>query len=348
MPAPRPCLAAALALPSILISAAAAQSSPARLQEPAAPPPVITIDAPDQTLTFPADRNAALVYLRHIELIDDDFKNAAATALADADAPIPDALAQRLADFTDSADAIERASRLDTCDFAIERELGPYALLPHLGRLRALARVLAADARRLEETAQPEPAARRIATIVRMSEHLAHDRVVISSLVGLACQRLALAEIERALDRGRLDDPARAILREALREIDPANPVGLREALAGDAEWLLDYIDAQLDAGHTDSVNAVLRDLGLDDVQGLDDAQLRRYLDDARRFNHRAVDAWNDPDASAKLAALEQLVAAGAFGPVAKGASASIARVHANATDTADALRRVLDRLEAP
>lgn len=88
-------------------------------------------------------------------------------------------------------DRIIEASRAETCDFHIDWSQGLNTLLPHLADLRAIARVIKADARRALAAGDLDAAAKRVAAIFRLSSHIVQNgRSVIELLVADAIAEL--------------------------------------------------------------------------------------------------------------------------------------------------------------
>mgnify|MGYP000116380519 CR=1 FL=1 len=128
-------------------------------------------------------------------------ENAAQTYLSVYDAlgkPLLDAVANG-----DAADAmlkqhaadiekIVEASRSPSCDFGVDYSAGLETMLPHLGKLRPLARVLKADATRLLAAGDTDAAAKRVAALLRMAMQIAKPgRTMIELLVANAIALLA-------------------------------------------------------------------------------------------------------------------------------------------------------------
>jgi len=309
-------------------------------------------------LAMPADRNAALMYLRHFVLLSDETRGAARaylTGLDDGAVPeaMPEDTAEILSDAADVIDAIERATRLPVCDFGVETELGPHAMMPHLGQMRDLARVLAADAHRLALADQPERAADRLAALHRLAEHLGGDRVAISSLVGMAIHALAAGETTRLLDHGLLTKDARARLITTLDAIDLRDPAGVRAAVAGEGAWVLDSIERLAERRDPERLNRVLSallggdgDAAARDLIDARPAAVLRAVEQAREHNRAVLEHWDAPDAQAKLEALDAMVASNAYGPIAKHFGLSAPRIRASTDKIVDQLTTLRARLD--
>ncbi|MEM7756251.1 MAG: hypothetical protein AAF297_11510 [Planctomycetota bacterium] len=311
-------------------------------------------------IRLPQSRNAALMYLRYIEVLADETRDEARSYLSSlgddaAPASFDERLAKYLTDARDVLDGFERASQLPNCDFGVELELGHHALLTHLGGLRAVARVLAADAYRLALDEQPVRAANRVATLHRLAEHLASDRVAISALVGVALHALAADTTTRLLDHDLLTPEAKAVLTEAIDEVDPSNPSGVRGAIVGESVWVLDVLERSARSNDTkviaDMVELIDSTGANDSIRELRDARpsaVLKAIEQAREYQSLIIEHWDDPDAVAKLEGLQAMVASNAFGPIAKNFSIAAPRVRASTDRIGAQLETLRARLEQP
>lgn len=75
------------------------------------------------------------------------------------------------------------ATRSEECDFGVDYSAGLETMLPHLGHMRGLARVLEADAARLLAKGDSDEAAKRVAAIMRLSTHVAAKGQTIMELL---------------------------------------------------------------------------------------------------------------------------------------------------------------------
>lgn len=296
--------------------------------------------------------NAALLYNRYFSLLaDTDLPDLARSFdFNDPDAR-PDAkLAALLDDNSVVIAGIVRASETATCDWGIERDQGPAALLNHLGPTRAAVRVLAADARHQLAQGNHDAAVERHATILRIADHLTQDRVLISSLVSMAIANLAAAEAE-AIGAKLPAAPRKALFAEFQQRAFAEDPFGVRDALKGERELFLDWVAESVDT--TDDGRAFIKlaeDAGvgagsLRRVATMSATQLQADLEKAGTL-YDAIDAvWTDPDARTKLAALNKLVASGAYGQAATVFAPNVTRIHDNDQQSRETLREAAELL---
>jgi hypothetical protein len=237
------------------------------------------------------------------------------------------------------------ATRLSKCDFEIAWEKGVMVLLPHLGKLRADARLLRVDARRLEIAGDSEGAAERLAALIRMSKHAAGDDILISSLVGVAICNLAIEETDAALAAGKLTPAGAHAILAALDTLDHTDPFHMKGALRGEQRWSLQWVKANFhgadagkqlvatgvltmdEGGVSHEVSDAARAIGL-----MNEAQLDAAVDLASPYYDKAIAAWDAPDAPAQLEALAQRVTNGEFGPIGRIFTPAISKCRESAT----------------
>jgi hypothetical protein len=173
----------------------------------------------------PAGQNAALRYWMAFAQMQELPAGAAersaeiATALANVEAgsatwneallgPVLDANYQAL-------DTLMRASRLPSCDWGFEFELGPTAPVAYLAKARALARLNTLAGIRLAARGSRNDAVARWLAGMRVARHVAEGGTLVSTLTGWSIFRSALQAAERTA--GTLDAGQRRLLADAIR-----------------------------------------------------------------------------------------------------------------------------------
>ena len=166
--------------------------------------------------------NAAPLYLQAFREVD------AESARNDESSPLQDpagadirsqAVTDLLARHRDTLDLLRRAADRDTCRFTRDWTRPSIDMvLPELQSLRNAARLLAVAARREAADGDAAAALRDVVRIGRMGRHAEAEPILISSLVGIATDRMALATLAdvlpqlRKADLPALDSPAVADL----------------------------------------------------------------------------------------------------------------------------------------
>ncbi len=233
--------------------------------------------------------------------------------------------AKELENAQDTIKGYLKASRIPFANWAVEYDEGVMALLPHLAKLRHTARILTADARRLMELGEVEQAAERIAALYRMGEQTASDRVLISTLVGIAISSLANLQVEEIIATEELTEEAREIMLEAIEAIDLDNPAGVRDAVLGERDLFIGNL-RQRYTGPTagaDFVREMFPMMGVSPdayeeikarIAQFDEAALQADLDKANRYYEDILSIWDLADAGDRIEQMSGLIENGHYG----------------------------------
>jgi len=192
------------------LAAIGAKGEPTSLVE-AAPPPV------------PDAQNAAVI-----------FEKAFATMAAN-ELPSQNAEAMRLA---------REAMKRPRCRFDLDYAARPAMLMPHLARLRHLARLFSSEALLNAHNGLPDKAAESVGSIFGLARALDEEPFVISSLVGIAINGIGLGALERIEREAPLSDPARREVLKHLAQLDARSPV--TKGLVGERGASHGYMQALL------------------------------------------------------------------------------------------------------
>ncbi|MHC4993336.1 MAG: hypothetical protein ACYTGC_20410, partial [Planctomycetota bacterium] len=205
------------------------------------------------------NRNAATWYARAFEAkqisneqlrtIDDWLQNPAG-------APSP-AVRQILADAAATMSFARRGARQRYSDHALAYEKGFELTLPHLSQSRAVAKLMSADAMVKLHDGDVTGAADRVASLVRMGEHVGHDRIVISSLVAQSVWNIGDETLQTMLDRGLLEADEAAIVLEAATDLPEQDPFNYVEAVYMEQELAILTLDRHIREDEGGIVSAV-------------------------------------------------------------------------------------------
>lgn len=202
-------------------------------------------------------------------------------------------------------DLFMQASRVDRCDWGLDRSEGFALLLPHLGSMRAISRAAALSAVRGFADGRTDVAIASLEAISRSTRHLTADPVLVESLVGGALLGVSSAAIESAIDAGAIDAAAAARLREAL----PSNVVeamGPDRAFRNEGELFAEEI-ARIRTGDetiADEMLEIETDGGLASLREIDQESFEAAMTKIQAFGDRAIAAMEDPDRASRSAAL--------------------------------------------
>jgi hypothetical protein len=157
-------------------------------------------------------QNAAPLYQQAFAILDADpaikEENSPLTTAITIDVANP-AVPETLARHAATLDLIRRAADRDTCRFQRDWTRPSIGmLLPEMQSLRTAARLLVLDARREAADGNAEDALRDVARIQRIGRHAASEPILISNLVGIAIDTMALDTLAQVLPTLRKSDLA--------------------------------------------------------------------------------------------------------------------------------------------
>lgn len=319
--------------------------------------------APSEALTNPAGphppelagkQNAALVYYRAWDSIDravftdvnENYKNEPGAKLSD----------KHLADLKNNQRFVEslmRGASLEDCDWGVNFDEGPNALLPHLPLLRASCRFLGADVRRCVQEGDINGAAKRIVAVVRMSTQERGDRCLISTLVAVAINNYAISLTRNTMTEKSLTPQAAHLVLAAFKGM-PDDPFGFKTSLDMEKsmlEWTRKHFTGE-HAGKEFSEQYLApsnegRIGAPSGVEQMNQQELSAELDRAEAFYDELDKLWGQPGKEKELAALEGRIEAGDFGTVAKVLAPSVAKANQSSLKAQTAVDSVIKDLEA-
>ncbi|MHC4208987.1 MAG: hypothetical protein ACYSWT_04655 [Planctomycetota bacterium] len=222
--------------------------------------------------------------------------------------------------------AARRGAQQDYNDFALDYSQGYELLLPHLGQLRNVGRLMAADAKVRLHDGGAAAAADQIASMYRMSDHLGDDATIISSLVGQIIYEAADQVAASGIDRGAFGPAESGALRDALKQMEQDDPFSMTGAVETEQvimlDWLRDrYADGEDRVGiFEDFSMAPGAEEALAGLALVDEAQFDAALDQADQTLGRIIEAFKMDDPTEARFVLEQIGAEcqnGEHGPLA-------------------------------
>jgi hypothetical protein len=319
--------------------------------------------APRLPEAAPPIENAALLYYRAALLTN----TTATTKVAELFDPQPgwnppEELEKLLAEQESTIQTFLRASMIDRCTWGIETDLGIGALLPELGTMRGLARVVAADAWiHIARGGQVNAviAAERIAALLRASRHIAMDGMLINAMVGAAMAHMADRALDELLSRGPLPEEARRVLVEALDRLDPSDPFNLRGALVNERLLAFNTLGPIVAGRKTDpSLEELIRMAGVSNsplarrLRAADRVLLLAELRRLERYYDDLLKAWDAPDRLARMKELDAAVEKNEHGLFASILAPALTKAAENNDAVVqrlrDARRKIMDRAAPP
>lgn len=328
-------LAGLLALLSGTALAAAAPTPPAIV----AP---LADEALDRPIRWPAPTNAAPIYWRGFMLhaTNESLKGVDWTLLtADDDEAgyrLTSAEIEQLSEVQSIIATALRARSVPSANWEIDYELGVNALLPHLGPMRNMARLLAADIRRCVTENDIDGAIDRFEALHAMSRHVRGDGILISSLVSAAITNLATTQTSHFLAQVELTTAQRDRLVAAVDAYGKDDPFAVRQAITNEGVWLTAWLAEKVREGSFTQEMDMLFSLGdgsdagaIERIKRLSDDAMLEELRSCRRYYADAVSVWSETDAVDRLEALEALVQEGHYGRIAQVLAAALSKSHA-------------------
>lgn len=294
------------------------------------------------------DTNAALGYYRAWTLMENDLQLG---LLSDDDEfRLSEDGAKRLAGAQDTVEALIEASAAGDADWDISYEDGPLTLLPHLGLMHASARVIGADALRCAASRDHTGVAERIAALYHMSGDTSHDRVLISSLVGMAIGNEANKLANHFLDTGLFNSDDAAVVLAAIRGMDSSDRFGLRNSIVGEwrmigefllarapqegaGKWLIETLQMQDDDAETKKIAA------------MDKAALMRDLGGWSAYYSDMLGAWDAAD-RARMDAVVERLKDGEYGTLSVVMAAALTQAFDSDQRSKEDFKALIKRLE--
>jgi len=286
---------------------------------------IMTITVARAAAQSPDPRNAATWYLRAIEQYE-QIPKATVDLIMNYDWMLPPSPEVRAAvmNVQSVIQTMQRGAALDRCDFDLDRSQGVEMALPHLSRLRSVAKLTRADASIRLADGDTTGAADRISSLYRLSGHGGDDRVIISSLVGQAIFHLADGLLQTGVDQGAFDAANAAKLLGAVEQLGTDDPFAYTEAIAGEQEMFVVWMEVKFsDPAERTKLGGMFfldpADPKADLLSSLTDEEFQTALGQYDDVMTRMVEVFSNPDpeaAQAQLATVEAEIVSGQLGPM--------------------------------
>lgn len=294
----------------------------------------------DEPVVWPTPTNAAPIYWRAFFTFqtNEDLKGTDWSAMLDDDDAGGYALTEEELSKLEQAQGViaiaMRASKVEACTWEIDYDQGVAALLPHLGPMRNLARLLAADLRRCVVEGDVEGAVARLESIHGFARHCRGDGVLISSLVSCAISRLAMSHTSQMLARVELTPDQQSRLVAALDAYGD-DPFGVRRAVGNEGVWLTAWLAQEVRAGRLgeqlDMLFLATDDSDtahLEDIRRMSDRSLVEDLRRCRAYYEDALRVWDERDAVARLEVIQSMASEGRYGAFARVLASALTKSH--------------------
>jgi len=141
-------------------------------------------------------------------------------------------ITEYLADNEQALELLHKGTAIEHSRYPVDFSKGFATLLPHLSDLRTGAKLLKLEAILHAENTEPQSAARSITSIIGLARSLSKEPLLISQLVRIACQALAVSTLERAINRAEFTDDQLVNLCRTLADAQDLS--GMTRAFAGE------------------------------------------------------------------------------------------------------------------
>lgn len=249
-------------------------------------------------------------------------------------------------------DALVGATALPECDWGVDYADVLGTPQPHIEKLRASARVLVSDCRRLIGANDRAKAATRIVALYRLAWLARDDRLTAMSGVGLGFARMAADEIRRLPAEFTFDGPTIESLRVAAGALDGPDTFHYERAIRLQGVILARHVKSHFQGAEAGKL--FLREMArggepqeiVEKIQAMDGAALGAAADQVQVYYAELAKAWSDPKAADRIAALQQEVLNGQRGPVAFLTASDFLGARRSADEHLAAAKEAQGRLE--
>lgn len=350
MHAATPLLLITLALAAPLNVASAQQSSQTKQATPTRE------RKPSNDATPALGDNAALIYysIWTMENRDDAKVFSELCGLQEFGKALPQALHDALMRNQSMITRLIRATKMKHCDFGRDFSEGFGMLLPELAKMRALARLLVADADRCLVEGKPDDAAERYAAVFGLARHSGQDRVLISSLVSIALANFTADDLVDHKAAAMLTRAGRAKVLAAIDRLNGAEGFGLKRALDGERELavtgtILKYDGPDAGRRFADEVLGIMTAVAdarpnepqIEKIRQLDGAALRAEARKLDQFYDAAIKVWDSPSANETLKNMSDAASEGEYGLLGTQLLPALSKCRASQDKGGETLRRI-------
>ncbi len=219
-----------------------------------------------------------------------------------------------------------RGARQGYNDFELDYGQGVELLLPHLGSMRGITKMMRADALVRLRDGDTAGAAAAVASIYRMGGHLSSDRILISSLVGQAIFGAGDMVAQAGVDRAAFTPDDSATMIKALRGYSATDPFEYVEALSMEQEIMIEWIAEKYSGEDGPQQVADLFQGTLPEsertkrLRSMTEEEFSESLDQVDQLMNRVIEAFSDPDQDAGravMAKIDEEIEAGEHGILA-------------------------------
>ncbi len=246
------------------------------------------------------------------------------TAYDFSQAPTPQ-LREAIAQAMPVLELFDQGTRRQVADFGLDYSQGLELTLPHLSKLRQIARAANTAAMLHLHDGDPAGAAALMGPMYRASAHFGHDETLISTLVGQAVFALSDKAVQHAVDRAQFtNSEAATLLRDVEAMATAADPFNMIGAMEREGDMITGWLSTMRDDPEerrrvTDLIGEDGNNDWLEEVIAMPADEFDQAVTQLAHVMDRAVDilAIADPERDkAEMAILEAEIEAGEHGPL--------------------------------
>ncbi|MBA7694982.1 hypothetical protein ES703_103599 [subsurface metagenome] len=141
-------------------------------------------------------------------------------------------IAEYLADNQQALELLHKGAAIEHCRYPVDLSKGFAVLLPDLSDIRTGAKLLQLEAALHADNAEAELAARSITSSFGLARSLSKEPILVSQLVRIACQALAVSALEHAINKTEFTDEQLVNLSRTLANAEDLS--GMTRAFAGE------------------------------------------------------------------------------------------------------------------
>jgi hypothetical protein len=212
----------------------------------------VTLEELDRWIPAPTGANAADVYQQAFAKFartpgDANLPIVGTARLPELGEPLPEEMQEAIADYlkanADALALLHKAAGIPECQFPSSVSAGSFAARPELTSIRQAARLLYLEALARAEAGDAPGAAQSVEDMLAMSASLRQDPTMISRLVRVAVNAIAMVTLERVLSRTPVTDQTLRSLAE--RQMRSEDLEGLPAILAAERCTGYDFLSRQ-------------------------------------------------------------------------------------------------------
>lgn len=253
---------------------------------------------------------------------------------------------------------LREASAMPACDFGVDYEKGPHALMTHLGPMRKSIHLLTLDARLHANTGDLDRAVDDLEAALRLERHLSGGSMIIGSLVTAATFEATRRAVEYMLDEELLDEAGRKRLLEVLATFDDRDPFGIRAGVEAErgamVAWFGEHVVAEDGQGRLELAEITEEVLGqmtpeerqrVETLKSIKDLSAELEMFDM--YYAHILGVWESENASDRIRTIGEHAQKGGYGNFARLLAPAMGRVHENWVKSLETFAGLRERLSS-